>query len=209
MTSKFFVLVFSWMAMTANAEILPTKSTRAETVTTCYQSRYENGVFVAFDIPFFQISYPEKGLALLHLNGPNIYKYQVGNEEVNPGEVADRRILAIAKNPIPCPVSGSVPGAPNISCNFSDRYEVSVYKRDDQIYSWFFIGNSGYSYGPSLRCWNDGPHSMMRGDSEVGVENSPTFTDTDRKECRSDGDCPPHYGCEVNYHYCTYIPGGW
>jgi hypothetical protein len=133
-----------------------------QTATNCFIAA---GPHNPFDIPFFSISYPEPEIAILHLNGKNIFTYLKKRVDLNPGHIElDEKIVSIAKYPIPCPYnknSGEFP--PRIRCHFSDRYSMSLhsYKYEGQLVtvSDFVITEpqygGGFSGGPRLYCKNN------------------------------------------------------
>jgi hypothetical protein len=116
------------------------------------------------NVPFFSVTYPEPEMAVLHLNGENIFAYMKKEAELNPGTVeADHKIISISKYPIPCGFSkGPAENPPRIHCHFSDRYSVSFhsYIHENKLISVADLVISepqyggAFTWGPRLYCKN-------------------------------------------------------
>ena len=131
----------------------------AQTRTTCFTAV---GTENPFDVPLLSITYPEPEIAVLHLNGKNIYSYMKKRADLNPGTIElDKKIDSIAKYPIPCRYDGkSQEFPPRIQCQFSDRYSISLfsYTYDGQLVTVSDLVVSepqydgAFSWGPRLFC---------------------------------------------------------
>ena len=131
----------------------------AETGMTCFTAA---GTQNPFDVAFFSITYPEPEIAVLQLNGGNIFSYMKKQSDLNPGTIElDNNIVSIAKYLIPCRYNiNSAEFPPRIRCLFSDRYSVSLhsyeYEGQHVTVSDFVINEPQYgeafSWGPRLYC---------------------------------------------------------
>ncbi len=141
---------------------LASPSVSAATRITCFTAASTQN---PFDVPFFSITQPEQGLAVLNLNGGNILAYMKKRADLNPGTIElDEKIVSISKYPIPCRHNGDNREAvPRFTCHFSDRYSVSLssYEYEGRMVtvSDFTITEPQYgeafSWGPRLYCKDD------------------------------------------------------